>query len=72
MTLLAAGALPAALGIAGPLYLAAAMAMGLWLLVEGAGLALTGTASSARRLLRATFLYIPVVLLAMAADKVAP
>ena len=72
LTLLAAGALPAALGIAGPLYLAAAMAMGLWLLVEGAGLALTGTASSARRLLRATFLYIPVVLLAMAADKVAP
>ena len=72
LTLLAAGALPAALGIAGPVYLAAAMAMGLWLLVEGVGLALAGTASSARRLLRATFLYIPVVLLAMAVDKVAP
>lgn len=70
LALLAAGLLPAPAGLAGPVYFLIALVMGAWLLSCALRAAREGTVPSARRLLRATFVYVPVVLLAMAFDRV--
>ena len=72
LALLAAGLLPTVLGLAGWAYAAAALALGGWMLWQGVALAASGTAAHARRLLLATYGYIPVALVMMALDRVVP
>jgi protoheme IX farnesyltransferase len=69
MALLSVGLLPTLVGMAGWAYFFCALALGCWMLRFGISLALSGDAACARRLLLATYLYIPVVLLVMVADK---
>lgn len=69
MALLSVGLLPTLVGMAGWAYFFCALALGCWMLRFGISLALSGDAARARRLLLATYLYIPVVLLVMVADK---
>ena len=69
MALLSVGLLPTLVGMAGWAYFFCALALGCWMLRHGISLALSGDAACARRLLLATYLYIPVVLLVMVADK---
>lgn len=69
--LLVVGLMPTLLGIAGPLYFAAALTLGLGFLASGISLALSPTPTAARRVLLASLVYLPVLLAAMAADKMA-
>jgi protoheme IX farnesyltransferase len=62
LLLLFASTLPAFMGLSGTLYLAGAVLLGLGFLGAGAGLALTHSAASARRLLRASVVYLPLLL----------
>ncbi|HKY34088.1 MAG TPA: heme o synthase, partial [Candidatus Polarisedimenticolia bacterium] len=72
VTLLAAGMLPAIAGLTGWVSFVVAGAMGLWMLGRGLSLALGRHPQAARRLLMASYVYLPVVLLALALDKTAP
>jgi protoheme IX farnesyltransferase len=63
LALVPAGLLPATVGLAGPLYFAGALALGLVYLVEAARFWADATDLAARRLLRASFVYLPAVLL---------
>ena len=69
LALIAVSVLPAAIGLSGVAYFATACALGLGLL--GAGLAHANTVStaSARRVLMASLLYLPLLLAALALDK---
>jgi len=69
LALIAVSVLPAALGLGGIAYVVTACALGLGLL--GAGLAHANTVStaSARRVLMASLLYLPLLLAALALDK---
>ena len=69
MALLSVGLLPTLVGMAGWTYFFCALALGCWMLRFGISLALSSETVRARRLLLATYLYIPVVLLVMVADK---
>ena len=70
LALLAVGLLPTLVGLAGWVYFVVAFVMGGWLLADalraGRELDMRGT----RRLLYTTFLYVPIVLLAMALDRI--
>ena len=68
--LLAVSLLPTLLGIAGPIYFIAAFLLGIGLLASGIRLAMESTLSRARRLLFASLIYLPVLLLVMALDRV--
>jgi heme o synthase len=68
--LLAVSLLPTLLGLAGPIYFAVAFVLGAGLLVSGIRLAMESTLSRARRLLFASLIYLPVLLLVMALDRV--
>ena len=57
------------IGLAGWLYFLAALAMGGYVLVHAARLARDATPLQARRLLVATYIYVPVVFTAMALGK---
>ncbi|MFQ5700362.1 MAG: heme o synthase [Acidobacteriota bacterium] len=70
MALFSVGLLPAVLGMAGWFYLAAALLLGGWMLAAGAVLTADVTRERARRLLLVSYLYVPVVFIAMAADKI--
>jgi protoheme IX farnesyltransferase len=70
--LLSVGLLPTLIGLAGWLYFLAALAMGGYVLIHAARLARDGTPLQARRLLVATYLYVPVIFTAMALGKGAP
>ena len=70
LCLLAIGLLPTLIGMAGWAYFLAALALGGWMLWQGAALALRETPLRARRLLYATYLYIPIVLATMAMDRI--
>lgn len=68
--LLAVSLLPTLLGIAGAIYFSAAFLLGVIFLASGVGLALNSTLANARRLLFASLIYLPVLLLMMALDRV--
>jgi heme o synthase len=63
LALVPAGLLPATLGLAGPLYFAGALILGLIYLVEAARFWRHASDLSARRLLRTSFVYLPAILL---------
>jgi heme o synthase len=62
LVLLPAGLLPAMVGLAGPVYFAGAVLLGLWYLLEAARFWLEVSDRRARRLLRASFVYLPAIL----------
>jgi protoheme IX farnesyltransferase len=69
--LLAVSLLPTLLGLAGPVYFVVALGLGIGLLVSGIRLSLQSTLPRARKLLFASLIYLPVLLLIMALDRVA-
>jgi protoheme IX farnesyltransferase len=68
--LLAVSLLPTLLGLAGPVYFIVALALGIGFLASGIRLALDSTLPRARKLLFASLIYLPVLLLVMALDRV--
>jgi protoheme IX farnesyltransferase len=68
--LLAVSLLPTLLGLAGPVYFSAALLLGVGLLASGIRLALESTLARARKLLLVSLIYLPVLLLVMALDRV--
>lgn len=68
--LLAVSLLPTLLGIAGAIYFVVAFILGVGFLASGIALALRSERVDARRLLFASLIYLPVLLLAMALDRV--
>jgi protoheme IX farnesyltransferase len=63
--------LPTLVGLAGSLYFLVALVLGVGFLWSAIGLARTGSAAAARRLLFASLVYLPILLGAMALDKLA-
>ena len=63
LTLIPAGLLPTLIGMAGPWYFFGALALGLFYLAESARFWLNVSNASARRLLFASILYLPAILL---------
>jgi heme o synthase len=63
--------LPTLVGLAGSLYFLVALVLGIGFLWSAIGLARTGSAADARRLLLASLVYLPVLLAVMALDKLA-
>jgi protoheme IX farnesyltransferase len=70
VALLLVSLLPTYLGLAGVLYGAAAVTLGLMFLVCGIAFARSKSAVAARRLLIASLIYLPVLLLFMAVDRI--
>jgi protoheme IX farnesyltransferase len=70
LALLAVGLLPTTLQLAGTVYFVTALVLGVALLVCGVMLARSYTSAAAKRLLFATLIYLPALLLVMAVDKV--
>ncbi len=68
--LLIVGLLPKAVGLAGAVYFFGALALGIAFLLCGISLAISRSAKAARRLLHASLVYLPVLLLLMTFDKV--
>jgi protoheme IX farnesyltransferase len=68
--LLAVSLLPTLLGAAGPVYFIVAFVFGVGFLVYGIRLVLQSTLKRARQLLFASLIYLPVLLLIMALDRV--
>ena len=65
LALVPAGLLPAVVGLAGPWYFAAALALGLFYLAGAVRFWSDVSDATARRLLAASFVYLPAVLLAL-------
>ena len=72
LALLAVSLLPTLVGIAGALYFAAALVLGSVFLGYGVRLALAPTSAAARRLLFASLIYLPALLVVMALDRIPP
>jgi len=70
LALLAVGLLPTTIHLAGTVYFATALVLGCGMLTCGVMLARSYSAASARRLLFASLVYLPALLLVMAVDKV--
>ncbi|MBI3785802.1 MAG: protoheme IX farnesyltransferase [Deltaproteobacteria bacterium] len=70
LALLVVGLLPTAIGMSGGIYFLAALALGLAFLWYAVAFAWMRTIPSARQLLFASLVYLPVLLLAMTLDKV--
>lgn len=68
--LLVVGLLPTLVGLTGPAYFVAALVLGMAFLGYGIAFALARTATAARQLLLASLVYLPVLLIVMALDKV--
>jgi len=68
--LLVVSLLPTLLGLAGAAYFVVAFVLGLGFLVTGLRLAIESNSRGARRLLFASLIYLPVLLLAMALNRV--
>jgi protoheme IX farnesyltransferase len=68
--LLAVSLLPTLLGLAGGIYFVVAFVLGVGFLASGLSLAMESTRSGARRLLFASLIYLPALLLVMALDRV--
>ena len=71
LALLPVALLPTVVGLAGSAYFLVALALGLAFLWSAVGLARSGSTADARRLLFTSLVYLPVVLAAMALDKLA-
>lgn len=69
LALLAVGLLPTLVGMAGGIYFAAALVLGLGFLGFGIALAVSRTAAAARRLVIASLVYLPALLAAMVLDR---
>jgi heme o synthase len=69
LALLPVALLPTLLGMAGPIYFATALILGLGFLWSAIGLARTRSLGDARRLLVTSLVYLPVLLATMALDK---
>ncbi len=69
LALLAVGLLPTLIGLAGPLYFLGALALGTGLLACGIVLAVSRSVADARRLLFASLVYLPALLVLMALNK---
>lgn len=70
VALAAVGVLPALLGFAGPVYLGVALVLGLTFLGYGVAYARLRDQDSARNVVLASLLYLPLLLAAMAIDKI--
>jgi len=70
LALLAVGLLPTLIGLTGSVYFVGALALGAGLLVCGIVLAVSRSAADARRLVFASLVYLPVLLVLMALNKV--
>ena len=70
LALLAVGLLPTLMGFAGSVYFLGALGLGIGLLGCGIALALSRSIADARRLVFASLVYLPVLLVLMALDKV--
>jgi len=70
LALLIVGILPTVIGLTGSVYFVAAFVLGIAFLVCGVGLAVCRSAKAARRLLHASLVYLPVLLLMMVLDNV--
>ena len=70
LALLAVSLLPTLLGFAGPLYFLVALFLGAGFLAYAVGLAISQTPAAARRLLFASLIYLPVLLVVMALDRI--
>ena len=68
--LLAVSLLPTLISLAGAVYFVTAFALGIGFLASGVSLVWTPSRSGARRLLLASLLYLPALLLVMALDRV--
>jgi len=69
LALLVVALLPTLIGVAGAVYFFVSLALGLGLLGAAVQLARSASAADARRLLVASLVYLPFLLVAMAADK---
>jgi protoheme IX farnesyltransferase len=69
LALVAVALLPSAIGMAGPIYFAVALLLSLGQLACGIRLALLRSDASARQLLLASLVYLPVLLAALALDR---
>jgi protoheme IX farnesyltransferase len=72
VALLAVSLMPTILGVAGGIYFGGAMVLGVAFLATGAALTLKRTDRRARRLFLASVVYLPLLLLLMALDKLQP
>ena len=72
LALLAVSLLPTLVGMAGALYFLVALLLGAGLLAYGVRLAVTRTSTAARRLLLASLVYLPALLVVMALDRALP
>lgn len=70
LALLAVAMLPTVMGVAGVTYWAISLGLGLLLLYFGVKLFRTPTAAAAKRVMIASLVYLPVVLIAMLLDKI--
>jgi protoheme IX farnesyltransferase len=70
LALLAIGLLPTTLQLAGPVYFVTAFVLGVAMLICGIMLAQSYSSAAARRLLFASLIYLPTLLVVMAVDKV--
>ena len=70
LALIPAGLLPAIVGLAGPVYFAGALFLGLWYLFAAARFWREASDRQARRLLRTSFVYLPVILLLLLLNPV--
>jgi protoheme IX farnesyltransferase len=69
LALLAVGLLPTLIGLTGPVYFVGALALGTGLLVCGIVLAVSRSVADARRLVFASLVYLPALLVLMALNK---
>ncbi|HWJ40661.1 MAG TPA: protoheme IX farnesyltransferase, partial [Candidatus Limnocylindrales bacterium] len=69
--LIAVGVIPTMLGFAGIPYMVVAVALGVWMLAFGVAMVRApGNSKAARRLLLASLVYLPIVLLVLVLDRV--
>jgi protoheme IX farnesyltransferase len=68
--LLAVSLLPTLIGLAGPIYFVVAFVLGIGFLAAGIRLAMESTLARARKLLFASLIYLPVLFLVMALNRV--
>ncbi len=62
LALIPVSLLPTVIGLSGWVYFAGALILGVWMLSKGLTLASTGTVADARRVLKATVVYLPLLL----------
>jgi heme o synthase len=70
LALLVVGLLPTLIGLAGAVYFVVAFLLGIGFLASGVGLVMAPSRTGARRLLFASLIYLPALLLVMALDRV--